>query len=404
MKKICKRVISGFLVLVLMMSITMVTFPMKAEAKNFNGNWKATKKDAFGRLAIGTIKNGVIKIYWSESGSKSLYWYGWYSSSYKSGTYTLTSYNDHDKTDSAFFASGDETKIFTYKNGYLSFKSSMMGVTSTIYMKQTSVTPIPPKPIKINHKKLTLQQGKTKQLKLSNVPNGVKIKWKSSKKSVATVSFKGLVKAKKNGKTTITATVKGKHYTCKVTVPLSKKQKRLAKIKKLKTYLLKQDDSLVSYMYDSDELDASCESFLAYYKGNGFPYMMMSYTVETDDEDVGHPKYAAGLVFNSDFTRVQFVAAEFEDNTSTIEKSYYTSSMTIKQAAKYTDAIFNRIDNGYSGKGKIPFYQGIDGANGEEAIYSWTYDVLVYETICNVEDELLPGSMDFSDLGISRLR
>lgn len=50
--------------------------------------------------------------------------------------------------------------------------------------------------------------------------NGVKGKptWKSSNKNVATVSAKGVVTGKGKGKATITATVKGKKYTCKVSV------------------------------------------------------------------------------------------------------------------------------------------------------------------------------------------
>lgn len=44
------------------------------------------------------------------------------------------------------------------------------------------------------------------------------VKWKSSKKKVATVSSSGKVKAKRAGKTTITATANGKKYKYKVTV------------------------------------------------------------------------------------------------------------------------------------------------------------------------------------------
>lgn len=69
---------------------------------------------------------------------------------------------------------------------------------------------------KINKKKATLKVGQTLQLKVTGT-NG-KVKWKSSKKSVATVSSKGRVKAKKKGSATITAKVGKKKYTCKVTV------------------------------------------------------------------------------------------------------------------------------------------------------------------------------------------
>ena len=71
---------------------------------------------------------------------------------------------------------------------------------------------------RLSSKKIVLQVGKTKKLKVKNKPAGVKVVWKSSKKKVATVSKKGKVKAKKAGKTTITAKVGKKKYKCKVVV------------------------------------------------------------------------------------------------------------------------------------------------------------------------------------------
>lgn len=70
--------------------------------------------------------------------------------------------------------------------------------------------------MKINKKKATVYVGKTVKLKVKNTHR--KVKWKSSKKSVATVSKKGVVKGKKAGKATITAKVGGKSFKCKVTV------------------------------------------------------------------------------------------------------------------------------------------------------------------------------------------
>lgn len=69
---------------------------------------------------------------------------------------------------------------------------------------------------KINKKKATLKIGQTLQLKVTGTKG--KVKWTSSKKSVATVSSKGRVKAKKKGSVTITAKIGKKKYTCKVTV------------------------------------------------------------------------------------------------------------------------------------------------------------------------------------------
>ena len=52
-----------------------------------------------------------------------------------------------------------------------------------------------------------------------------KVKWSSSKKSIATVSKKGKVRAKKAGKTVITAKVGSKNLKCRITVKKAAKKK-----------------------------------------------------------------------------------------------------------------------------------------------------------------------------------
>lgn len=79
------------------------------------------------------------------------------------------------------------------------------------------------KKITLNHSSYKLQKGKTLKLKVSFKPKKTtqkKIVWSSSKKSVAKVSNKGVVKALKVGKATITAKVKGtkKKAVCKIQV------------------------------------------------------------------------------------------------------------------------------------------------------------------------------------------
>lgn len=69
---------------------------------------------------------------------------------------------------------------------------------------------------KLNKKNVTLKVGKTVSLKLKNAKK--KVVWSSSKKSVAVVSKKGKVTAKKVGSAKIIAKSAGKKYTCKVTV------------------------------------------------------------------------------------------------------------------------------------------------------------------------------------------
>lgn len=70
-------------------------------------------------------------------------------------------------------------------------------------------------------KKVTLYEGETLKLKAKLKPKGstAKIKWKSSKKKVASVSKNGTITARKKGKAVITAQLpNGKKAKCKVTV------------------------------------------------------------------------------------------------------------------------------------------------------------------------------------------
>ncbi|MDE6851453.1 MAG: CotH kinase family protein, partial [Lachnospiraceae bacterium] len=69
---------------------------------------------------------------------------------------------------------------------------------------------------KLSKKKLVLKVGQTKKLKVKKTKK--KIKWSTNKKKIASVSQKGLVRAKKPGKAVITAKVGGKKLKCKVTV------------------------------------------------------------------------------------------------------------------------------------------------------------------------------------------
>ena len=68
----------------------------------------------------------------------------------------------------------------------------------------------------LNRKKLELKVGSTYKLKVKNYKG--KVRWKSNKKKVATVSKKGKVKAIKTGKATITAFAGKTRMKCVVTV------------------------------------------------------------------------------------------------------------------------------------------------------------------------------------------
>ena len=83
--------------------------------------------------------------------------------------------------------------------------------------------------VKLNKKKLVLTVGKKAKLKVKGTKK--KVKWSSSKKKIATVTKKGVVKAKKKGTAKIVAKIGKKKYTCNVVVKAKKKAKVTSKPK-----------------------------------------------------------------------------------------------------------------------------------------------------------------------------
>lgn len=86
--------------------------------------------------------------------------------------------------------------------------------------------------ISMRDKKISLWQGKTKQLSLASVSGkqAGKIRWKSSNRSMVSVSKKGKIRARKVGKVTVTAAYKGKKYTCRIRVVKQTKKTRSSSV------------------------------------------------------------------------------------------------------------------------------------------------------------------------------
>ena len=102
------------------------------------------------------------------------------------------------------------------------------------------------KKVTLKPTKATLGVKEKLTLKATVTPSNAtskKVTWKSDKKSVATVSSKGVVTAKKTGTAKITATAGGKKATCKITVKKAPSKltlnARKKTVKKGKTYQLK---------------------------------------------------------------------------------------------------------------------------------------------------------------------
>lgn len=101
---------------------------------------------------------------------------------------------------------------------------------------------------------ITLEEGKTKTLKVNGTSSNVY--WSSSKKSVATVSNKGVVKAKKAGKAVITA--KCGKYSLKCNVTVKKKPVSYKSIaKKMKTFAKKNKN----YKFKTIDVGNKCRLY-----------------------------------------------------------------------------------------------------------------------------------------------
>lgn len=114
----------------------------------------------------------------------------------------------------------------------------LVGCMAAALIMPTATTTAQAAKIKLNKTKVYILKGESVKLKIKGTKK--KVTWKSSKKKVATVSKKGKVKAKKAGKATITAKVKGKKYKCKVIVETKKQRKKRLKKETAKKEAAKQ--------------------------------------------------------------------------------------------------------------------------------------------------------------------
>ncbi|MCR5474265.1 MAG: Ig-like domain-containing protein [Lachnospiraceae bacterium] len=110
------------------------------------------------------------------------------------------------------------------KSGGASFVEQSYDPRIKLYtVKSKAPSKISVQSVSLNKTKYTLKKGKTYKLKAKVIPTNATnrtVTWSSSNKKVATVSKKGVVKAKKPGKATIIVTTKDgkKKARCKITV------------------------------------------------------------------------------------------------------------------------------------------------------------------------------------------
>lgn len=136
---------------------------------------------------------------------------------YTGGTLTLKVTGTSSKVK---WSSGNKSLATVSEKGVVSgLKAGSTTITATVGSKKYSCKITVKKP-SISNSTLKLEKGKTATLSIKGAKGT--ITWKSSKTGIATVNSKGLVTAKANGTTTITATYNKVTYTCKVTVAVSR--------------------------------------------------------------------------------------------------------------------------------------------------------------------------------------
>ena len=243
-----------------------------------------------------------------------------------------------------------------------------------ITMMPSNLTGVNAKTVtKLSSKKIVLQVGKTKKLKVKNKPAGVKVTWKSSKKKVATVSKKGKVKAKKAGKTTITAKVGKKKYKCRVIVrnktnnvsqnvtkPANDNQNVTNKVT-----VTKPEGTTVRPTEPDVDNDIQAPVGLVHAPGDGLPYHFAWAAVDGAD---GYNVYIDGVY-----------VTKVTENVADLDASMFT-----KGAVEYTVGIATVKGDKVSAITSVKYtYDG----NGAQA----TTNVSVATTVASVTTPSVPG-------------
>ena len=106
-----------------------------AAPPDLSGEWKQANSSAEESYQAAYIADGAMEIYWilnegSDEETIALYWAGTFSPPTNADEpYAWESANDKERTGNALFASGDDTKSFTYQGGKISYSVTFQGET-----------------------------------------------------------------------------------------------------------------------------------------------------------------------------------------------------------------------------------------------------------------------------------
>lgn len=113
--------------------------PEAAAAPDLAGTWKQTNSGSDDAYQAAVITADTITINWVSDGgdTESIYWVGTFKAPTDDASpYTWASARDAAATDVAMLASTDDSKEFTYEDGEVSYKASIMGTTTTVRLEK----------------------------------------------------------------------------------------------------------------------------------------------------------------------------------------------------------------------------------------------------------------------------
>ena len=181
---------------------------------------------------------------------------------------------------------------------------------------------------KLNHKSLTMAVGMKQKLTVKYTTK--KVTWKSSKKSIAVVSKKGIVTAKKRGKAVMTATVGKKKLDCKIKV--------VAAVTKINTNLTINNTGMVGVTYLSDEIyvKSSNPEIATAYVVSENAKSELGYGMEADIMVYGHKSGTAKITITNDCNREKMSFKVIVKKTKNPETKQQLADLLLKSGK--TDA------------------------------------------------------------------
>lgn len=285
--------------------------------------------------------------------------------------------------------------VTTYKAGKATLKAKYKGKT---YKFTVTV-----KNAKLRASKKTIIIGKSYTQKLYNAKNKVidtsKLTFKSSDTSVATVSAKGYIKAKKVGTTKVTVKYKGKVYTSNITVKyaisLDKYTLNLKpnKTTKIKCYVGNSVDEIAYYINDTSVAAATWGDWY-YSDDKGCWYTILTVKAKAAGKtkikiyDTNNKKDCRYVTVNVDdgynfkFSQSFPLDVNYESASGKVYSTATFTSCTITEKKVYS----NNVDLKINIKGYLSYVANISGndtaffnvyvynENGE-IIDDWIFDV-----------------------------